>query len=528
MDLRRGLRGITPKIRDRKFFSRSAELIGFSGTKHDGSRRGFSTAHPIQFFHVCEFIFENWDKIDQDISESPFVVSRPRAGNSSADRPIVIPSLSNLTTEASKKLRYSPIIVRTDISQFFPSVYTHCIPWVAHGKDIAKGDQNPRSTVNSFNQLDFHIQRCQNSETRGLAVGPDAFRIVAEFVASAIDKRLNEMCAGKIIGGARHVDDFFIGVKDEFDAQLVLSNLRQIMGEFHFQINDTKTKIISGLEPLNEVWAQNLRDELGKLNSFYNGSQELIRLLSQAIDLSKSINSSSPIKIFLRAIDDHKIYSIIADWQSIEPYLQRICFHHGHCLDYVFLLVIKRFATFGLVDRSGWEEVAFEIIRRSIGFGHDHEILWSLWLLVLIESDIPTNIVEGLVGYRNPYLNSMLMTAYCEGRIVKRPPIKFNKKLESGASSWMEGLVARSSGFSKASFRGDFAEEFEHLSGRHVALIDFDTHLAAARREGVDAISHTRYGYDSDDDDDDEVDLSELNVSRSFPWSGFGGGVPGD
>lgn len=501
-DLQRCLRGITPIIRDRKFFNRSAELVGFSGTKHDGTRRGFSTSHPVQFFQVCEFVYENWGFIDSQIGNSPFVVSRPKPGSSSADRPIIIPSLSNLTTEASKKLRYSPIIVRADISQFFPSVYTHCIPWVAHGKNKSKEDQNNRSTENYFNGLDYFVQGCQNSETRGLAVGPDAFRIIAEFVASALDRRLVELCAEKIIGGARHVDDFFIGVKNESDAQIVLSNLRQVLGEFHFQINDNKTKIISGLEPLNETWAQNLRNELSRLNSFFNKSSNIIRLFSQCIDISRSLNSGSPLKIFLRAIDDHKIYNINDEWYVLEPYLQRACFHYGHCIDYIFLIVVKRFARYASVDKVGWGEVATGIIERAIGFGHDHEILWSLWLMIILDIEASELMLEKLSRYNNSYVSIMLMTAFCENRINIRPPIKFNKKIESGRVEWLESLVARSSGFTKARFKGDFSEEFEHLSDKNLRLLNFSKHIDRVRQEGVDAISHSRYGYDSDDDND--------------------------
>jgi hypothetical protein len=269
-------------------------------------------------------------------------------------------------------------------------------------------------------------------------------------------------------------------------------------------VNDNKTKIISGLEPLNESWAQSLRSEFSKLNSFHNGSAAIIRLFSECVELSKQLNSGSPLKIFLRAIDDNRIYSINEEWETIEPYLQRICFHHGHCLDYVFLIVIKRLAVYAYVDKRGWGEVAVEIIDRAIGFGHDLEILWSLWLLIVLDVEVSEDLAEKLVGYGSSYVNSMLMTAYCEEKIGIRPPIKFSKKLESGGSEWFESLVARSSGFTKAPFKGDFSEEFEHLSDRGLVLIDFDSHLDRVRREGVDAISHSRYGYDSDDDDDED------------------------
>src|SRR5690606_2603258 len=182
-----------------------------------------ATVNPIQYFPICEFVSKHWSFMDQRISLSPFVVSKPRPANPNDDRPIIIPSLSNLTTASSVKLRYSPIIVRADISQFFSSVYTHVLPWVAHGRDNAKKDQSPASSANYFNSLDYYIQHCQSSETRGIPVGPDAFRIVAEFIASDMDRKLKEKVGDHIVGGARHVDDFFIGVRSETDAQIVLS-----------------------------------------------------------------------------------------------------------------------------------------------------------------------------------------------------------------------------------------------------------------------------------------------------------------
>jgi hypothetical protein len=132
-DLKRALRGIVPALRAKGLYKRSSELVPYNGTKHDGSRRWFATVNPIQYFPICEFISKHWFFMDQRISLSPFVVSKPRPANPDDDRPIIIPSLSNLTTEASDKLRYSPIIVRADISQ--------------------KGQRKKRSISSFFGQL---------------------------------------------------------------------------------------------------------------------------------------------------------------------------------------------------------------------------------------------------------------------------------------------------------------------------------------------------------------------------------------
>lgn len=502
MDLKRALRGIVPTVRDRRFRKRSSPLVPYNGTKHDGSRRAFATPNPIQYFHVCEFMYENWDRIENKIKSSPFVVSQPKPANPDDDRPVLIPSLSNLTKEASEKLRYSPIIVRADISQFFPSVYTHAISWVAHGRDAAKADQNPESTANDFNSLDYFIQHCQNSETRGVAVGPDAFRVVAEFIASEVDNKLSDACGERIIGGARHVDDFFLGVATETDAQFVLSSLRSVLSEFHFQLNDTKTKITSGLEPLNEVWAQDFRKEVSALSPYLSNADDWIRLIGKATALSADLMSSSPVKILVRAMDDQRIYRSFGGWQNIEPYLQRLCFHYSHALDYVFLLVVKRSALGLPLDKDGWKIVAESLINKHGALGHTHEVVWSTWLHLSLGNDMEDRLVSYLTGLESSYLHSLLVSAFAEGRLSRKPPMRYGSHISSDGGRWLDGLVARSAGFSKAKFSGDFSQEFTHLADKGLKLVDWDSHLAKMEDENENAISRTRYGYDSDDDDD--------------------------
>ncbi|WP_149036434.1 RNA-directed DNA polymerase [Aurantiacibacter atlanticus] len=257
---------------------------------------------------------------------------------------------------------------------------------MAHGKEASKADQAPDSKENPFNNLDYFVQRCQSAETRGVEVGSDAFRIIAEFIGSEIDRKLVESAGNKIVGGARHVDDFFLGVRTESDAQVVLSALRSVLSEYHFQLNDSKTKIVSGLVPLNEIWAQDLRRKVAQLSKYTNNRDRLVQVLNESTELAGNLGTDSPVKIFLRGVDEASVYDRDTEWGSLEPYLQRICFHHAHCIDYVFLLVVKRFATGRKLDTEGWCEVANELIRKAGAFGHDHEMLWSLWLLVSLRS----------------------------------------------------------------------------------------------------------------------------------------------
>lgn len=503
-DLRRAYRGITPDIREKSLRQkRSTDYVRYNGTKHDGNRRYFGTPNPISYFYVADFINKHWSDFESGFARSPFSVSRPKVAAKTDDRAILIPSLSELTTEASRKIGYSAHILKTDIAQFFPSIYTHSIPWSAHGVEDAKADRSRTSSNIVFNQLDFFVQNCQREETRGLIVGPDAFRLVAEFIASGLDLELHRAVGQHIVGAARHVDDYYIGLRGEGDALVVLSALREILQRYNLNINDTKTKILSGLDPLNEVWAQDLRQQSRRLRDYGGGKiEDILLFLSRALELSMVQKSDSATKIALRTLDQLHVYRK-ESWGVIEPYLQRVMHHHAHSIDYVALLVAKRVAIGKGIDREGWKNASYDLLRRHLAFNHHHEIVWLLWLLLCCGIEITEQLSGELCKNRNGHILALVIGAFADGRIAKRPAIRLGNKLQTTDDQWLTNLVARATGFSRAAFSGPLADEFNHLAGKSVKLVDIQAHIEAVKPSGKSAISRTRYGYDSDDDDDD-------------------------
>lgn len=207
-DLKRAFSGLVRTLQSRAFYAkRHSDYVRYSGTKHDGNRRYYGTPNPISYFYVTEFIAKHWSEFANRFDASPFSVSHPKVGADTDDRPIIMQSLSELTTVASKKLRYAGHILKTDVSQFFPSIYTHTISWSAHGIDQAKRDTTDKSSINYFNGLDLFVRNCQANQSRGLLVGPDAFRLIAEFLMSGLDVDLRAAFGNSVIGAARHVDD---------------------------------------------------------------------------------------------------------------------------------------------------------------------------------------------------------------------------------------------------------------------------------------------------------------------------------
>ena len=96
--------------------------------------------------------------------------------------------------------------VQADISNFYPSIYTHSVCWALVGKDVSKKDRDDQKW---FNKIDKAIRSCQDRESIGIHIGPDTSGIIAEIILSQIDKELKDF------NFIRHIDDYKCYCEDE-------------------------------------------------------------------------------------------------------------------------------------------------------------------------------------------------------------------------------------------------------------------------------------------------------------------------
>lgn len=341
----------------------TAKTAFYSGTKRTGHRRQFATCNPAIYHYIANFIEDQWGLFEDHFRKSNISLTIPSFQDKhDSNRSIFITPFNQLDRLVHEKISYAPYLVRTDIAQFFPSLYTHSIPWAIHGKSQSKVDFSPKSTTLPFNELDFQVRRSQDGQTRGLPVGPDAYRIIAELVAVAADHKLHEKSNSKIIGGVRHVDDYYIGVADESNAALVLTHLREALAEFELFLNDEKTHIIRTDISTGERWPTELRAKINNVG--YLSTPEAIRTSCEdTIRYVTEHKNQSPLKLLLRTIDQNKIHEI-NDFSILENYLLRFVHHFPHALDYVCLLAAKRQSLIGDCNLDSWRSVINTNLKR--------------------------------------------------------------------------------------------------------------------------------------------------------------------
>jgi len=107
---------------------------------------------------------------------------------------------------ASVAFRYKYLIT-TDIKNFYPSIYTHSIPWAIHGKKFIRSAKN-RHNYNLFgNRLDKLFQNADDGCTNGVPIGPVVSDLIAEIVLSAVDR---------MISGELEKDILVVRFKDDY------------------------------------------------------------------------------------------------------------------------------------------------------------------------------------------------------------------------------------------------------------------------------------------------------------------------
>lgn len=234
-----------------------SKLCKHSLVRAGGLRRILGIPNPKHFYLLASHIASNWTNLTDAANRSPFSLTKPvEIGNERAITPEF--SLSTRTGKLAELRASSHFILKADIARFFPSIYTHSIPWAIMGKKQAKVAHATGALKGSWQDLcDSYAQKTNNNQTIGIPIGPDTSRLLAEVVLSEVDVLL----AAKLtkLKGIRYIDDYEFAFSNRSDAEKTLNYMQSILNEFELALNTSKTKIIELPEPLDALPVSMLR-----------------------------------------------------------------------------------------------------------------------------------------------------------------------------------------------------------------------------------------------------------------------------
>lgn len=313
------------------FSNKSSFYFQYESMRDVNHPRLFGIPTPFSYTNLCLCLRNNWKEILDhyriNTIKHNHKISRIHARKMNNTNSIFQMDYKNWKVDGSP-IDELPIgntyFVEADISTFFPSIYTHSIPWAIAGKTIAK--QNKTNTACWYNDLDLYLRNCQDKETKGILIGPHTSNIISEIILVCVDNNLYNK-GYKFI---RNIDDYKCYVETRTKGEDFLRDLRDELKKFNLTLNHKKTTIMDYQESFNNDWTRVLSsfnlDSKGYINY-----KVIKRFLELAIDISSNQNKFSPIKYALKILCEHQpqitnngkllLQKITLQLASIFPYI---------------------------------------------------------------------------------------------------------------------------------------------------------------------------------------------------------------
>jgi Reverse transcriptase (RNA-dependent DNA polymerase) len=239
-----------------RFPVRIAEITKVQFPKTELTDRAFGIIDPEVHSDIAYNIANDWNRIINTIFHPdntvcsysfPIPLDRKAAGQVGRLRSgRMIYEFIEMSENDLASIAYDyQFIIRTDIKNFYPSIYTHSIAWAIHGKKYIRKRRNDFSYVG--NRLDKLFQNANDGCTNGIAIGPAVSDLVSEIILAAVDRSLSLSIKSfskkpDDVVVVRFKDDYRILSKEERTGRQTVKALQAALRSYNLELNDQKTQ----------------------------------------------------------------------------------------------------------------------------------------------------------------------------------------------------------------------------------------------------------------------------------------------
>lgn len=260
-------------------------------------------------------------------------------------------------------------IVKADISNCFPSIYTHSIAWALVGKVYSK---THRSNSEWFNQIDLMTRNLKDAETHGILIGSHSSNLISEIILVAVDHEMHHKGYEYI----RNIDDYTYFAKTHENAETFLVELAAELKKFGLSLNHKKTEIAKLPLASTEHWIRKLNTYTFVDESRPLKLNEIRAYLDIALDLMQRNKDNAAILNYVI-----KVLSAKELTERAKDYYVKTIHHLVLLYPYLIFLIEERlFDTFGIdpvyikkiaqdIYAVGKEKQLFEAMSYAVYFG---------------------------------------------------------------------------------------------------------------------------------------------------------------
>jgi hypothetical protein len=278
-------------------------------------------------------------------------------------------------------------MVRADVSQWYPSTYTHTFTWALDGKAAAKAAiAAGRGGRSLGDRLDRYVRRAQSNQTIGMPVGPDTSFVLGELVLSQCDLAL--ATKSRWLTGFRYFDDYELYVRSAAEADRALTELEIALREFELALNPYKVEVLALPQPIEDAWVSALK----RIHIRANASQErsdLTLLFDEAFRLGARFPNDHVIAYALGRFVDrynkegHRIGR--ANWPHLERLLLQASLSEPGVLQKAIHMISWAQDRGWAVDKSLLAKSLTALAATEASRGHSSEVAWALWAAISLK-----------------------------------------------------------------------------------------------------------------------------------------------
>lgn len=395
-----------------------ASPIMCSIPKNGVGRRYVHVINPIKYFFLAKFVVENYSDIKRVCKKSCISYSKPILTDE-LKRRFIIPCSKNVSSFQNARIEKGMdkyVEMKVDISNFYPSIYTHTISWALVGKKYAKQMWKSREQklpillsqkiielYNKGNQLDQYIEKCQNKQTHGIPVGPDTSFLIAEMILAHIDSLIEKHNPG--LSGCRYYDDYYLYFDTKEEAEKTLKAMIDEFNQFGLEINTSKVEI-------KQMPVQTMDDFAIKLSPYKFDDSLKGRSIRIYFEMLWTLVDERPLQITtilnyglsvlaknlpqLNIVDERTLYMLLFKTAVLAP-----------AVTPKVLEVVRQIGT--NPDKIIVKRMADAVLRKHILMGHHIEVLWALWMCKIYSLEISAQTIIGIFSLENSLCSLMVL-----------------------------------------------------------------------------------------------------------------------
>lgn len=497
------------------------------------SRRPICVPNPVAQYFLADCISNSWGTIKRKFSKSKISLSVPILG-AEEGRAISITPIKELNEKRLLQSVQHKYCLTTDVSQFFPSIYTHAISWAVEGKDIAKKKSNRNNKSLLGPKLDELCRYTQLNQTIGIPIGPDTSHILSELVGTAIDLEIKQ-AIGRWPQGFRHVDDFSFYFYTENEALRALTAISNALATYELKINIQKTKIIPIEGGQTDSWTHHFDSFVFSVQRHIQ-RKDLHRFFDLAFSLAKSNEDENVVQYALRRVETEIIKS--ANWDVFEAYLLRCMDSYPNTIPECALIIstyIQHIPSVVKKSKKQWTAYLTSRIAEHAPLAHHSEVAWLLWLALHLKTKIGKEAVTQIEQMKSSICLLIALAIENQNLLARKLSRKALPQISSNAAlygeHWMFYYEAAVKGWLSSALPIVQADPyFSKLAQKNIHFIDIALMPAPIFKKKTSALAEDSFDSDedvyhrfefresdenylgrrsshySDEDDDDEMD----------------------